>query len=125
MEDTPYKLLLKVGKKFKIITFPKKKPSDLIKNKKLTIGFDPKLFTKRMLNFLFNKKNTKFKPLNNNLVDEIWKRKINTKYNYFYSLPKHSIGDSYKIKIKKVIDNLKKKVQIFNLLRQVKIMPGY
>ena len=104
------------GKKFKIITFPKKKPSDLIKNKKLTIGFDPKLFTKRMLNFLFNKKNTKFKPLNNNLVDEIWKRKINTKYNYFYSLPEHSIGDSYKIKIKKVIDNLKKKGADFQFI---------
>ena len=31
------------GSSFKIVTFPNKMPSDILKNKKLTIGFDPKL----------------------------------------------------------------------------------
>ena len=35
------------GKKFKIITFPNKMPKDILKNRKLSIGFDPKLFTKK------------------------------------------------------------------------------
>ena len=34
------------GKFFKIITFPDKMPSDILRNKKLSIGFDPRLFTK-------------------------------------------------------------------------------
>ena len=34
---------------FSIITFPKKMPSDVLRNKKLSIGFDPKLFTKTTL----------------------------------------------------------------------------
>ena len=33
------------GKFFKIITFPHKMPYDILKSKKLIIGFDPKLFT--------------------------------------------------------------------------------
>ena len=37
------------GKFYKIITFPNKMPKDILKNKKLLIGFDPRLFTKRML----------------------------------------------------------------------------
>ena len=38
------------GKFFDIITIPGKMPSDVLKNKKLIIGFDPKLFTKKSLN---------------------------------------------------------------------------
>ena len=37
------------GRFFKIITIPDKLPGDIFKNKKLSIGFDPKLFTKRSL----------------------------------------------------------------------------
>ena len=44
------------GKYFQIITFPNKMPSDILKNKRLTIGFDPKLFTKKTLNNFFWKK---------------------------------------------------------------------
>ena len=32
-------------------------PSDILKNKKLSIGFDPKLFTKKTLNIFFGKSN--------------------------------------------------------------------
>ena len=38
-------------------------PNDILKDKKLTIGFDPKLFTNQSKNIFFNNKNYKFKPL--------------------------------------------------------------
>ena len=90
------------GSSFKIITFPNKMPSDILKNKKLTIGFDPKLFTKQFLNIFFKNKNCKFKPLKNNLIDQIWKRKTKENISRFYALPKHSFGLNHKSKIKKI-----------------------
>ena len=38
-------------------------PYNILKNKKLSIGFDPKLFTKKTLNIFFSKtnKNVRFK----------------------------------------------------------------
>ena len=47
------------GRMFKIITIPDKMPNDILKGKKLLIGFDPNLFTERSL-FIFFGKN-KFK----------------------------------------------------------------
>ena len=48
-------------------------PKDIFKSSKISIGFDPKLFTK---NFnIFFKGKYKLKPLRKNFVDEIWKRK--------------------------------------------------
>ena len=41
------------GKFFKIITFSKKKPYQYFNSKKVTIGFDPKLFTKKTLKTFF------------------------------------------------------------------------
>ena len=35
------------GKYFKVITIPNKMPVNILKNKKLFIGFDPNLFTKK------------------------------------------------------------------------------
>ena len=51
------------GKYFKIITFPNNMPYNILKNKKLSIGFDPKLFTKKTLNIFLVKliKNVRFK----------------------------------------------------------------
>ena len=43
------------GKLFKIITIPNKMPYDILKNKKLIIGFDPKIFTKKILKIFFKK----------------------------------------------------------------------
>ena len=96
------------GSSFKIITFPNKMPSDILKNKKLTIGFDPKLFTKQFLNIFFKNKNCKFKPLNNNLIDQIWKRKTKENTSRFYTLPKNSSGLNHKSKIRKIANLLKK-----------------
>ena len=84
-------------------------PSDILKNKKLTIGFDPNLFTKKTITF-FGKNNCNFKPLENNLVDKIWKRKLKFSKNNFYKLPENSVGQSYKLKINKIVYNLKKKI---------------
>ena len=58
------------GKFFKIITFPKRMPYDILKGKKISIGFDPKLFTKKTLNTFFGKNSCKLKPIKNNLVDK-------------------------------------------------------
>ena len=43
------------GKLFKIITIPDKMPRNILKGKKLSIGFDPNLFTERSLFIFFRK----------------------------------------------------------------------
>ena len=97
------------GKFYKVVTFPNKLPSDILKSKKLLIGYDPKLFTKKILISLFGKNNFKFIPLKNNLIDKIWKRKHVQDKSKFYAMPKNSVGENYKSKIEKIISNLKKK----------------
>ena len=104
------------GKFFSIITFPNKMPKDILKNRRLVIGFDPKLFTKNIFGIFFGKNNCKFKPINNNLIDKIWKRKIKTYKNYFYQLPNSSKSESYKSKINKIVSNLKKKGADFQFI---------
>ncbi len=104
------------GKNFKVVTIPNKMPSNILKNRKYLIGFDPKLFTKTTLKTFFSKSNCKLKPLNNNLIDEIWTRKIKKNSNKFYCLPSRSVGSSYQLKIKKVIENLKRKKADFQFI---------
>ncbi len=95
------------GKFFNVVIIPNKMPYDIFKRKKILIGFDPRLFTKKTLNTFFAKTTCKFKPINKNLVDTIWKRKkIKNKFN-FYKLPKSSVGRNYKSKINDVVSNLK------------------
>ncbi len=96
------------GKFFKIITIPNKMPKDIFK-KKISIGFDPKLFTKKMLLSLFRGSKFHLKPLKRNLIDEIWKRRKNINKRKFYTLPDHSVGDYYTSKIKKIVKILRKK----------------
>ena len=72
-------------KNFEVVTIPEKMPSDILRRKKLLIGFDPNLFTKKSLSIFFGKSECKFKPLLKNLIDEIWKRKIKKiKINFLY-----------------------------------------
>ncbi len=101
---------------YKIVTVPNKMPNDILKNKKILIGFDPKLFTKKTLNIFFGRNNCKFKSLNNNLIDKIWKRKLNNSKSYFYKLPNHSVGESYISKIDKITLNLKKRGADFQFI---------
>ena len=97
------------GKVFNIITIPNKFPSDVLKKKKLKIGFDPKLYTKKTLKIFFNRTNCKLKPINKNLIDKLWKKKENHNSNKFYILPKKAIGQNYRLKINKLINILNKK----------------
>ena len=102
------------GKYFKVITVPDKMPNDILKNKKLSIGFDPKIFTKKTIDIYFGKNDCRFKALKSNLIDKIWKRKINKNKGKFYNLPKFSTGKSYKSKINKIVSFLKESGLIFN-----------
>ena len=100
---------LQSGKIFKIITIPNKFPQDILRNKKLRIGFDPKLHTETSLQRLFNKTSCKMIPLKQNLVDNIWKRKLNIKSNKFYKLDNKVAGQESESKINALANLLKKK----------------
>ena len=97
------------GRSFKIITIPDKMPSDILKGKKLSIGFDPNLFTEKSLFIFFGKNKLKLKPISHNLIDEIWKRKIIKNKSKFYLLPSGAISEKYQLKINKISKFLKKK----------------
>jgi len=91
------------GKQFKIVEFHKFLPRNIIKN--LTLGFDPSLFTKKQINAYFGNLIT-LKPINKNLIDEIYQEKI-YKTKPFFSLEDKIIGESYKSKINKISNILK------------------
>ena len=91
------------GKKFKVITIPKKLPKDIIKtDKKIIIGFDPRLHTEKQLNFFFKIKNVILKSINNNLVDLIWKKKQKNLIKPFFFLTKNQAGKTSKNKLLQV-----------------------
>ena len=96
------------GKVFKIITIPKKFPHNVLKNKKITIGFDPKLYTESTISRLFDKTKCKLIPLNENLINKIWIRKKNNKLNKFYKLKNQYSGQNSNSKIKKLSKILSK-----------------
>ena len=86
------------GKYFKIIEIHKFLPYKIIKN--LILGFDPSLFTRKQLDICFGNSLT-LKPIVNNLIDEIYSKKI-SKTKPFYSLQDKIVGKSYKSKINKI-----------------------
>ena len=100
---------MKECKEFNIITLQNKMANKILKNKKLSVGFDPKLFTKKTFQIFFEKTGCKFKPINNNLIDEIWRRKIEKNNSKFYVLPKSSVNNDHNFKINKIVSNLRKK----------------
>ena len=104
------------GKLYEVVTIPNKVPRDILKNKKLLIGFDPKLFTTKTLQYFFKNTDCKFKELKDNLIDRIWKRKIKNSKKDFYKLPSKSIGKSYKSKINKIVRFLKEKKANYQLI---------
>ncbi len=97
------------GEYFKIITIPNKKPYDVIKDHKLIIGFDPKLFTKKFLLSFFSKTSCKFKSLDKNLIDKIWKRETFVNKKKFFKLPNSSGSEKYDVKLSRISSYLKKK----------------
>ncbi len=91
------------GKNFKIITIPHKFPKDIIKtNKKIILGFDPKLHTEKQLNSLFKIKNVNLKSIKHNLIDMVWINKQKDLVKPFFSISKKNAGVSSIKKIEKV-----------------------
>ena len=84
-------------------------PSDILKRKKLKIGFNPKVHTQKTLNFFFNKTNCKLHPIEQNLIQNFPIKQENVKQKKFYVLPKAAVGQNYKLKINKLLNILKKK----------------
>ena len=93
------------GKNFQIISFKKLIYCNLFKNLKL--GIDPKLFTYQQIKRFFLK-NNKIKFINENLIDEIHKQKIDDTFPFF-SLKKNIVGESTNSKLNKISKYLKKK----------------
>ena len=57
------------GKSFQIVTIPRILPKDILKKKRLVIGFDPKIFTNQVLVKLFRKTNCNLLPFNKNFIE--------------------------------------------------------
>ena len=92
------------GKNFKIKNFEKLLNCSLFKN--LNLGIDPKLFTYKQIKRYFLKYN-KIKFINENLIDQIQKKKMG-KSSYFFSLKKKIVGESSSSKLSKIANYLKK-----------------
>jgi Xaa-Pro aminopeptidase len=90
------------AKNFNIIEIHKKLPHTIIKS--LNLGYDPKLFTPKILKNYFL--NNNLIPIHDNLIDQIFKFK-EKKTKPFYSLGKNIVGESHHSKISKVVNFLK------------------
>tara|TARA_Y100001970_G_scaffold72572_1_gene92119 strand:+ start:4592 stop:6289 length:1698 start_codon:yes stop_codon:yes gene_type:complete len=101
---------IECGKNFKIFEIPKTRPFDVLKKKagKLTLGFDPKLFTEISLKSNF-RDSCNLVPINNNLIDDIFNLKKNSKIREFYSLSDKVAGEKITSKLIKIRKILKKK----------------
>jgi len=102
--DGRYTLQAKIqsGKIFKIMTIPKNLPSNILKNRKFSIGFDPKLHTEPMIEHFFKKSSCNLIPLKENLINKIWIRKNTNKSNKFYKLNDKESGENSDHRIKKI-----------------------
>ena len=100
-----------IYKDFTICEIPKIKPHYILKNlnKEITLGFDPKLFTSNTLKNIISNSLIKIKPINNNLIDAVWKNKTKVNNNKFYILEEKYHGENYLNKISKVNKFLKLK----------------
>ncbi|MDC3074506.1 aminopeptidase P family protein [Candidatus Pelagibacter sp.] len=92
------------GKNFKIISIEKLINCNLFKN--LTLGIDPKLFTFKQIKKFFLKFNN-IKCINDNLIDQIEKIKVNDTKPFFH-LNKNIVGEGQNSKLNKISKYLKK-----------------
>ena len=93
---------IQCGNNFEVCTIPQVMPNQVLKNLKIKIGFDPKKHTEISLKRYFSSFYKNLIPMNENLIDLIWKRKKITSNKQFYSLDKKVVGESEKNKIYKV-----------------------
>ena len=98
---------IQCGKQFQICNIPKKYPFNIFKKKKLCLGFDPKLHTKNSLNKFFEKTFIKFKPINKNLIDQLWKKKEATHMKPFYLIKDKDAGLNVNQKLAKLVKLIK------------------
>ena len=96
------------GKNFVIFEIPYALPKDLkeFSNKKLIIGFDPKLVTYSALKRYFNNV-CDLVPVNEELFKEKFKKKIDK--NNFFKLNEKIVGENPNSKIKRLIKIIKKR----------------
>ncbi len=110
--DGRYTLQAKIesGKYFKIIEIPKLWPKDIFKKykTKLSIGFDPQLFTNRILINYFDSI-CNLLPIKENLIDQIYKEKNKSYVNYYYNLNNKIAGESINSKINRLLKKIKLK----------------
>ncbi len=95
---------IECGKNFKIVGIEKLINCNLFKN--LTLGIDPKLFTYKQIKKFFLKFSY-IKFINENLIDQIEKFKVNDTHPFFH-LNKNIVGESQNSKLTKVSRYLKK-----------------
>ena len=93
---------IQCGKDYKICTIPKEYPFNFLKNKNLNLGFDPRLHTENSLNRLFKNSFIKLKPIENNLVDLLWKRKKELNIKPFYLIKDLDAGEKLESKLSKL-----------------------
>jgi len=93
---------IQCGEDYKIFTIPKRYPFTVFNNKNLNLGFDPKLHTENSLKKLFKNSFIKLKPINENLIDLLWKRKKDSNIKPFYLIKDHDAGEKLKDKLSKL-----------------------
>ena len=96
------------GKYFKIIEIPKFSTKIISKKKQLTLGFDPQLFTSSTLKKRFPK-NFTLLPIEQNLIDKVYKRNFKKTTSLFYNLDKKLTGETMSSKINSLIKKMKSK----------------
>ena len=96
------------AKDFDIVTIPKTLPKNILKKKKLSIGFDPKLHTELGIQTFFHGTNCQLIPLNESLIENIWPKNKNLRHKKHFLLNEASTGQSSKNKINIIVRNLKK-----------------
>ncbi len=98
---------IQCGKQFQICNIPSEYPFSVFKNKHLNLGFDPKLHTENSLKKLFASKLIELKPLNENLIDLMWKREKNLNIKPFYLIKDKDAGLRVEQKLTRLVKLIK------------------
>jgi len=93
---------IQCGRDYKVCTIPKEYPFNIFKKKNFNLGYDSKLHTENSLNRLFKNSFIKLKPINENLIDLLWKRKKNLNTKPFFVIKNQNAGATLEQKISKL-----------------------
>ena len=94
-------------KEFQICNIPKEYPFNIFKNRNLNLGFDPKLHTENSLRRLFGNNFIKLMPVNENLIDLLWKKEKNSNTKNFYLIKDKDAGLKVEQKLLKLVELIK------------------